>query len=184
MYFLNAYDDDGNEPKFDGEPFRRLMSLCFERSDFFSLTVGPWQNQVNTMQRELEPYIEKEIDTNHWFSYITPEYTMKRILYPANHETKNIIEGYFDSLWLRTDLQGRKQSLEDICFFSNDKQILGTVSHEYICGAFPPDDDFKSQLFDICNRWRESADSYEITYMDGKRVAHKSQIILSDYIDV
>jgi hypothetical protein len=127
------------------------------------------------MQTELAPYINKEILTNRWFSNMTlPNNPMKRILYLANNETMNIVQKYCHNLLLFTKNKSPdrwNQTLEDLCFFSNDKLILGTESHEYICQVFPPDEAFETQLLEIYPNWRAGND-------------FSQQIKLSDYTPI
>jgi hypothetical protein len=167
MYYIGWYtSDESQEPNISGKAFRQLMEACFNLSGHFTLTYGLWANRVDTMYKELKPYAVNEKSLHSWFGYYplpsgeqsTP---MVRILYPANGATRGIIERYFGNLWLDSKEKGRKQSLEDICFFSNGKLILGTVSHERICRVFPPDEAFKSLLRDVYPYWMESDDSSE-----------------------
>jgi hypothetical protein len=177
MYYIDWYAvDDEYEPNIGGQQFRRLLEVCFQQSDCFSLSVGGWQNRIDTMQQELEPHILKKKVTKSWFGYYPlltdAEVTATtRILYPVNDVTKSIIEKYCDNLWLRSEIPGQTQSLEDLCFFSDDKLILGTVSHEYICQAYPSDDSFKLKLFEVYNHWKAGNDFAE-------------QIRLSDYFEI
>lgn len=152
-------------PPISGEIFTRLINLCFRRSEYFSFSIHNMPNTDNTLQHNLNSYIYYEIFTSHWFSYITlPENPMKIIVYHANRTTQTILEKYCHRLFLfdnECSSVSWIQNLEDLCFFSKDKLILGTVSHEYICEVFPPDDAFKNDLLNIYAHWKETTDSTE-----------------------
>ena len=40
---------------------------------------------------------------------------------------------------------------EDLCFFINDRLLLGTVSHEYLCYAYPPTDEIEKKFMKLGN---------------------------------
>ena len=160
-------------PIIDGEAFSRLLDLCFRQSEYFSFSDHGILNTDNTLQNRLSGYIYKDISTSHWFNYITlPENPFNIIVYHANSATHAILKEYchrlllFDSQCLSSSWN---QTFEDLCFFTNDNLILGTVSHEHMCEVFPPDDAFKNELYDIYPHWKEASDSTE-------------QIKLSDYL--
>lgn len=157
----------------DGEIFYQLIDLCFRQSDYFSFSVHGMPNTDNTLQNELSSYVYKETSTSHWFNYITlQENPMNIIVYHANSSTHAILKKYCHRLLLfdsECSSTSWNQTLEDLCFFSKDNLILGTVSHEHICEVFPVDDAFKNELYDIYPHWKEASDSTE-------------QIKLNDYI--
>ena len=165
---------DLNDVIIDGTVFSRLLSYCFQRSEFFSFTVPeiPTADRT-TLQRELSRYTYAVITTDRWFNFITlPDNPLKRIIYTVNDETLFILNKYCRRLFLfdnRCPLSSWNQTLEDLCFFSDGKLFLGTVSHEYICEVFPPNSIIKSELFSIYPHWKETEDSTE-------------QIMLSDYL--
>lgn len=165
---------DLNSVTVDGAVFAQLLNFCFKHSEFFSFTAPkiPTANRI-TLQNELSRYTYAIITTTHWFNYITlPDNPLKRIIYHVNNETLSILNKYCHRLFLfdsRCPLSSWNQTLEDLCFFSDGKLFLGTVSHEYICEVFPPNSIVKSELFSIYPHWKEVEDSTE-------------QIKLSDYL--
>lgn len=168
MYFLD-YDSPPLTPNSLGE----ILDLCFQQSEYFSLTLHrlPWK--TNELQVELAPYLHSERKTARWFSYGTMEYDPLEIfLYSANYNTKAIVAKYYHGLFLdnlSANTLEWKQGFEDLCFFSNNKLIFGTVSHEAICRVYPPNKDFETRLLSIYRHWKTEDD-------DGE------QISLSEYI--
>jgi len=156
----------------EGEDFFRLLDLCFRHCDFFSFTVCGIRRKEGALQGSLSPHACRRIPTNRWFRYITlPGNPLDRILYPANDKTLGILKRHCARLFLFDGSRSSSswnQTLEDLCFFSDGKLFLGTVSHEHICEAFPPDDAVKREFFEAYPRWIEAEDSEE-------------QIDLSDY---
>lgn len=160
-------------PPIDEDIFSRLLDLCFRQSEYFSFSVPGIPHTDNTLQNELSSYVYTVITTTHWFNYITlPENPMSNIVFHANSETLSVLKKHCHRLFLfdsQCSSSSWNQTLEDLCFFSNDKLLLGTVSHEHMCEVFPPDNTVKNELFAIYSHWKEVKDSRE-------------QITLSDYV--
>jgi hypothetical protein len=164
---------DYKSPRMTYDSFKTILDLCFQRCEYFSLTHNRWLNTNDTLETELKPYLYSEMLTTSWFaSYTTEANPLKRSIYPANYVVKAIIIKYYGGFFLES-IQGKSrdwnQTVEDLCFFSNDELILGTVAHEYICRVYPPDKDFEAQILEIYGYWQTQDD-------DG------AQIRLSDYI--
>lgn len=160
-------------PTIDGELFSIILDLFFEQSDYFSFSNIGIPNTDCSMQKDLEAYVYREIHSSHWFRYSTlPDDPITNILYFANSATLTILKKYCNRLFLfdsECTSTSWNQSLENLCFFFNDRLILGTVSHEHICKVFPPDENFKNELFGMYAYWKEDHDFTE-------------QIKLSDYL--
>lgn len=168
MYFLE-YESPPLSPK----AFASIMNLCLHKSKFFSLTYHSYPGKTNELITELFKYRYRRIKTTQWFSYTRlPDNPLEIFLYPSNSSTMAILKRYYTGFFLDNvydkTLQWT-QSLEDLCFFGEDKLIMGTVSHEMICNVYPPDDNFLTQLMSDYGYW---------TYSDDDR----GQIYLSDYI--
>lgn len=75
---------------------------------------------------------------------------------------KKYYPGIFCSDWMGESISW-DQNAEDVCFFKNEKLILGTVSHERICLAFPPLDNssFEKEIQNILSGWISGADLEE-----------------------
>lgn len=138
-----------NEPSLDLQ--NKILLESIEVSDVFSLTVGPFEGQnSDVLRQQLEPYLLRTIKTQHWFSYYVPTgYEITVNLYQSCEETKKILKQSYHRLLGRSP--ERVTNLEDICFFQNGKLFLGTVSHEYICFAYPPNNQFYDTLTKICS---------------------------------
>lgn len=128
--------------------FTKLLDLCFQVSSYFSFT----KNKVfSTAAREartkflqeLEPFYVKTIVTQHWHCYYVPPENAKEVyLFKTDMNVKPIIQKYFDNIFLEERNSGGtlgkfKPVPEDLCFFYENKLLLGTVSHENICYAYP-----------------------------------------------
>ena len=160
MYELNVWGENYELiiPKtICGNKFLDLLELCFQEATYFSFQKARWTNSTNTsVQKELEPYLVREIDTLNWFGYdysLAPiEYRkkMKIYLYKADRAAKDILGKYFSDVFLRYYNNGilcdSNQTLEDLCFFTKEKIFLGTVSHENILEVFPPSNEFEKNL--------------------------------------
>lgn len=167
MYFLDNYS-----PPMTLDSMKALLSLCFQHCDHFSLTHQNWPWTNNALRDELAPYLCHEILTTRWFSYGTTEANpLKIFLYSANSDTKVAVEKSYHGLFLDNlsdETLRWEHSLEDLCFFSKSKLFFGTVSHEYDCRVYPPNEEFKAKLLEIYSHWKTQDDDSE-------------QICLSDY---
>ena len=136
--------DDRYQPREESaEALQRLFDVCFDSADAFSLSRAAWARQDHTLERALEPYVLRRLRTTRWFCYYTANSNPQRIaLYPLNEQTKSILRAQYRGLFLE-DWSGRLPrwvpSMEDLCFFRNGTLLLGTVSHERICMAYPED---------------------------------------------
>jgi hypothetical protein len=168
MYYIDLpISENISDIEISGDSLRQLLCECFRRSDMISLTDSLWANTTGTMKQELEPFALQKLLQRGWFGYWNDSEEdqrcnpLTRILYPASEAVFSVVVKYAQNIWAFADAVGNKQSLEDICFFSNGKLILGTVQHEYICRAFPPDDAFRELLLSTNIHWRYSEDMGE-----------------------
>ncbi|MEA5083665.1 MAG: hypothetical protein VB018_05870 [Lachnospiraceae bacterium] len=129
--------------------FTKLLDLCFEISSYFSFTknidfsIEERETRAKFL-KELEPFYVKTIKTQHWHCYYVPPENVKEVyLFKTDMNAKPIIQKYFDNIFLEErnysgDIVGEfKPVPEDLCFFYQNKLLLGTVSHENICYAYP-----------------------------------------------
>lgn len=128
--------------------FIKLLDICFEISSYFSFTknkifsIAESEARAKFLQ-ELEPFYVKTIITQHWHSYyVPPENAIEVCLFKTEINAKLIIKKYFDNIFLEErnsdgTLGKLKPVPEDLCFFYQNKLLLGTVSHENICFAYP-----------------------------------------------
>lgn len=167
MYFL-----DYSSPPLSPEALTAILELCFRESDCFSLTYCGLPGHTNELITELFPHRCGKVNTSRWFCYITlADNPIERFLYPASSDTMGILKKHYTGLFLDNvyDKSSEyKQSLEDLCFFRENKLIMGTVSHEKMCSVYPTDEDFSSRLLQCFGHWMFRND-------DGE------QICLSDY---
>ena len=129
---------------------KRVLTESIAISDVFSLTEGPFKElDSDELRQQLEPYLLRTVKTRHWFcSYVPAGYEKKVNLYRSCEETKQIlIQSYHRLLGESPE---PTTNLENICFFRDGKLFLGTVSHEYMCYAYPPDNKFYDILMNIC----------------------------------
>lgn len=133
------------------EVFYRLLDLCFEVSTFFSFTENGVAEYAELLEyknflKELEPFLVESIKVTHWHHYYVPDYNKKNIyIYNADKKAKRIIKNNFNNLFLEDKINEIITSIkalpEDLCFFYDNKLILGTVSHEGICSVYPHTDE-------------------------------------------
>lgn len=143
-----------------------LFDICFANSDAFSLTYVNAPQKSITLQNKLKTFILGEIVTTKWFCYqVTEKNQLHIVVYKSNDSTSAIMKKYYPGMFC-SDLMGEgiswDQNAEDVCFFKNGKLILGTVSHERICYAFPSfESSFEKKLQNILNGWTVSGDLEE-----------------------
>lgn len=144
--------------------FQGLLDLCFELSTYFSLTkFEPYDKPSYTaLLKELTPFYIKTFDTSHWFCFYTLRGTIERLLFSANTHTKEILQRYFNHLFLGKEHY--HSEFEDLCFFIGDKLLLGTVSHEHICHVYPPDDL-------TCEKFKQLGDWEEVEYSPDEHIS-------------
>ena len=124
-----------------GQDFVDLISACFDCADVFSLSQNVWFNveperSVHLLQR-LSPYHLRYLETNHWFCYYTPEDRPRKVhLFQITPETRSIVLSAFKKLFFDDKAW---EEPEDICFFRNNRLILGSVSHEQMCYLYDLD---------------------------------------------
>lgn len=143
-----------------GDSFAKMIELCFSRATKFSLRQS---NLLPTypsfIEEKLSPYVVGVYSVKQWFAWTGGEQEYREIVYQAVPGTREIILSYFDDIFLinRKKIPKKKQEqigktflypsfLEDLCFFQKNSMFLGTLSHEYICAAKPPDDLFEKSL--------------------------------------
>lgn len=139
------------------ECFSEFLQLCFQHADLFSLNKAVWADCVcKELQNELDPFLHKELQTSKWFGYddsLAPPRDRRQIrvhLYRADSAAKEIILKHCSDIFLRKRhnevLEDSRQTLEDLCFFSDGKLFVGTVSHEYMLCVSPPDKNFENLI--------------------------------------
>lgn len=128
--------------------FTKLLDLCFKISSYFSFTKNidfsiEEREARAKFLKELEPFYVKTIITQHWHCYYVPPENAKEVyLFKTDMNAKLIIQKYFNNIFLKElnsdgTLGKYKPVPEDLCFFYQNKLLLGTVSHENICYAYP-----------------------------------------------
>ena len=122
----------------EGRKFVKLMKYLFKKTDYFSLHRMKCSSVLQTKILErLEPYLLKKIDTTHWFHYYVPTCNLLNIqIYEANKKTKKIILNFYKNLFAHNKDGNIVNVPEDLCFFKNEKLVLGTVSHDRIASVF------------------------------------------------
>lgn len=152
----------------------QLMHLCFSRATLFSMTRAKWDSSTNeSLEKDLKPFLKKTIKTCHWFCYgVREDSPLDILIFQANRETEGSILKYFRDIFLHHRYNGEwrssTQTLEDLCFFSQNRLFLGTVTHEELCYIYPPDKQFESFI---------RGNSYWIAEVD----SYKQQVNLSQY---
>ena len=138
------------EPK--SSSLKQLFSECFQLSDTFSLTSGPYTTPSGeALLYLLKTYWLHTFKTRHWFCYYVPEGYEKRVfLFRSCAESKRIMMDSYRHLFFGNDFEWDLP--EDICFFSGGKLFMGTVSHEGICYVYPPSQETAHRFQEIC-RW-------------------------------
>ena len=167
MYKLDIWGQDyeiDTSMIISGDKFSAFLKKCFDNADLFSFNEAIWTNcSCKDMQKELEPFLTKEIQVQKWFGYdyaMAPEMdrrTIRVYLYQADSAAKDSILQYCSDVFLRQNIGGEfmdpVQTLEDLCFFSDGKLFVGTVSHEFLLKVEPPSKDFEDSMKKL-GRWK------------------------------
>ncbi len=88
----------------------------------------------------------KKIRVQKWFCYdfSSTDQFLEINIYKAMGSTQNILQKYFFDIFLREQKNGRMvnstQTLENLCIFTETSLLLGTVTHEYMCHVYPPNE--------------------------------------------
>nr|WP_294492423.1 hypothetical protein [uncultured Anaerosporobacter sp.] len=146
-----------------GERYNQLIDTCFDLSTHFSFTKRSFHKEDEVYKKfmeDLTPSYRLTLFASHWFCYYVSRSTPLEIyVFSTDNNMKQIIKGYFDNLFQQErNLDGTwgniKNLPEDLCFFTGNKLLLGTVSHEDICYVYPPTKEIASQFIKLGN-WEE-----------------------------
>jgi len=164
--FQNRKDLFGGIQK---ENFQAFLRICFSHSTCFTLSkvIPPGYELIpNAPEAQLAPYLIKTISPESWYGYGQISENMVQCVYPANGESMQILCGSYEDIFLvrrkrlkkvPVDTVGwrpkRVSTLENLCFFSGEKMIVGTLSHEYICSTNFINEEFAGELMKVGN-WR------------------------------
>ena len=162
---MDAYKLKG---KCENGEFYALLYTCCEYGDRFSLccdNIFP-PEVMHPLEKALEPYLIAHQKVNQWFGYYNvpgypavPELTQHIFL--AVPEAVESLAKYCRDIYFtreREDNRYKKPAFlySDLCFFRNNRLLLGTVSHKEMAYVYPPGDEF---LIDLLNagRWVKSS---------------------------
>lgn len=133
-----------------GEKLAALWSLCFAHADAFTLCTAVWTHANNDALRQaLAPHRIRSFRTVRWFCHYSIEPFLEVNVYPVNEETRCIVVQYVTDLWFDLSRNRGLHTLEDLCFFCDNQLFFGTVSHEQICIALPPTQEFEKNLWNF-----------------------------------
>jgi hypothetical protein len=165
MYVFNSINEADERFTISGTHLSTLLSTCLAAADCISLQRGMWKNATDsTLEEALKPYLLEEFHTKQWFGYdlrnAPPEdaWEMNILIYSNPPEVKTILLSHITDIFLGYASQEpymETSTLEDICFLKKNKIILGTVSHELMAHAYPPDEQFKDSILGTGN-WIEA----------------------------
>ncbi len=131
-------------------PIGDLYDILFDLADAFSFNrhshrdeLPPiLQEEENELRERLKPYFLKKRHTYNWHGWRDAD--LHIFVYRCCAETKEILKRYcpdfFFQLQQLTAWNERVPcpEFEDPCFYKNGSIVLGTVSHERMCTAYPP----------------------------------------------
>ena len=96
------WNDEDYQETIEGEQFRALMDLCFDRADRFSLLRTNWPGaRDGPLEQALQPYRLGEYDSYAVLCGYDREVREKCYVYPANEETKAIFLAHITHLFGR-----------------------------------------------------------------------------------
>lgn len=127
-----------------------LLDLMFRCSDSFSFTITedykalPLQlhQRKNPLRDALRPYFLQKFNTYTWYGWINRE--LEIFVYRCCPETREILDQYCPYLFIGSVRDKytvmRHPEFEDLCFYKNGRMTLGSLSHEFMCTVYPPED--------------------------------------------
>lgn len=147
-----------------GEKYQELIDICFTSASYFSLSKAPWTSCTKTdLATELEPFLVKKVRLQKWFCYdfSSRDNFIEINIYKSTNTAQEILLKYFFDLFLQEQINGQMtsstQTLEDLCFFTHNSLLLGTVTHEYMCHVYPPSETVKQKIIST-GKWQYSED--------------------------
>lgn len=132
----------------------RLLRLCIRLCDCFTMTEVPY-GSASDMQKALKPYLIRDFQTSRWFERQKVSPPMHVFLYRTDPGAGEILESYTKHLF-RTEFRIPEQNMEDLCFFSDNTLIFGTMSEEKFCCVYPPSEGFEKELLSVRGDWRST----------------------------
>ena len=152
-----------------GKAVAALWDLCFDHADAFTLCTAVWTHATNdALRKALQPYRIRSFRTARWFCHLSTEPFLEVSLYPANEKTRRIVTQHVTDLYFDLSRNRDLHTLEDLCFFREGRLFFGTVSHEQICMADPPTQEFAACLQNF-SMWSNNEDRFaEIDLADFK----------------
>lgn len=130
-----------------------FLDVCFKYTDSFTLSRAPWfACTCQDLELALMPFLIREISTPKWFGY---DYTglgqycqhVHVFIYRAAPAAKEILFKYLPNIFFDIEddaIPG--QTLEGLCFFSQNILFAGSVSHEHMLWAYPADKRIMNQI--------------------------------------
>ncbi len=128
-------------------PVGELYEPLFDLADAFSFNINDYWNDLppilkekpNQLRELLKPYFLKKFHTYDWYGWVNSDIDV--FVYQLCDGSKEILRQYCPDLLFHLRAGKRTKTFcefEDLCFYKNKTLILGTVSHEYMCTAYPP----------------------------------------------
>ena len=144
-----------NPTNITGNNFDKLFEYCFETCDIVSFrdaTFGAGKNFK--FLKAIEEFRMCTIQTNRWYGLDFSNYSSTEdweelnlfsivYFYRTEKLLKKTLSEYINNLFYTNcapyrELKYRDFSiLEDMCFFRENKLLLGTLSHEHMCEVYP-----------------------------------------------
>lgn len=151
-----------------GERFKNVIDICFKYSTFFSLTTNfdAIENSFSKkLVNDLNYFLLKNFKTDHWHCYyiLDKSKPLNISIYKSNEKTKQILIDSCNNIYLEIDKGGF--IAEDICFFSNNELLLGTVSHANICHIYPSSENILKSFLNL-----EHISWKEVDYLESEHI--------------
>lgn len=130
-----------------------FLDVCFKYTDSFTLSKAPWLScTCKDLELDLVPFLIREISPPKWFGY---DYTslgqycqhVHVFIYRVDLAAKEVLLKYLPNIFFDIEddaIPG--QTLEDLCFFSQNMLFAGSVSHEHMLWAYPTDEQITNQI--------------------------------------
>lgn len=156
---------DGGNPGLTPEMTQTLYDLMFRYADTFSFSRPGYRNRLpdrmnpkkTPLRDRLRPYFVKKIHADGWYGW--PGEEVEVFIYRCCGETREILWDLVPELFVQPTTD-RFYGLvypefEDLCFYRKGKMLLGSLSHEFMCTVYPPEDEiFPADILNTIGKWQ------------------------------
>ncbi|MCL1998780.1 MAG: hypothetical protein FWG65_08435 [Turicibacter sp.] len=145
------------------KPTTKILELCFDYADYFTLTTMPEKSALDGMPILAEDFVADFI-TDRWYSFVIHKYNPDERLRIAIFNAKGAREKI---LRRAVNIYLANTKISDICFFADGEMFLGTVSDPKICTFYPKSPEMLEKFRKHAVLWEQPEMASEIMKLEG-----------------